>query len=157
MTQQTLKVFEQELLARRQPMDTLMLQLESLYNFAGALGYSLANGGSYLTSRGFVNLNAPREGLKFISFDMMKYWHNNPFKDYTFRKEISTAAAARHKLVDRVKIQRTKQGLKVQNHYVKLVTSDEKSYRKSLLAQACPTLTPDQLEQLSGNPRLYID
>ncbi len=157
MTRQTLKAFEQELLARSQPINTLDLQLESLYNFAEDLGYELANGGGYYKIEGFKNLNASLEALKFVSFDDMKYWHNNPFNRYPFREEMSPAAAARYKLVDKVKIQRTKQGLKVQNHYVKLVTSDGKSYRKSLLAQVCPTLTPDQLEQLSGNPRLYID
>lgn len=149
-----LERFKEKLEERSKPIDTKVLQLDSLYTFANKLGYEVLG---VHTCQGFKNLNAPREGLKFISFDDMKYWHNNPFNRYTFREEMSTAAAARYKLVDKVKIQRTKQGLKVQNHYVKLVTNDEKSYRKSLLAQACPTLTPDQLEQLSGNPRLYID
>lgn len=149
-----LERFKEKLEERSKPIDTRVLQLDSLYTFANKLGYEVLG---IDTCQGFKNLNAPREGLKFISFDTMKYWHNNPFKDYTFCAEMSTGAAARYKLVDKVKIQRTKQGLKVQSHYVKLVTGDEKTYRKSLLAQICPTLTPNQLEQLSSNPRLYID
>ncbi|AUR93326.1 hypothetical protein NVP1187O_013 [Vibrio phage 1.187.O._10N.286.49.F1] len=143
---QTLPDFKRQLEGRSKPIDTLNLQLESLYNFAGKLGYSIR--GSYYKNQGFFNHNAPRESLKFISFDTMKYWHNNPFNNYSFSDKMSTAAASSARIVERVKLQRTKEGIKVQDHYVKLVTNSREDYLKSQLASTCPTLTNEQMEDI---------
>ena len=143
---QTLPDFKRQLEERSKPIDTEMLQLESLYNFAGKLGYSIR--GSYYDNQGFHNPKAPREGLKFVSFDTMKHWHNNPFNKYTFSAEMSTAAASSARIVERVKLQRTEDGIKVQDHYVKLVTNSREDYLKSQLASACPTLTNEQMEAI---------
>jgi len=123
-----------------------MLQLESLYKFADKLGYSIR--GSYYDNQGFHNSNAPRECLKFVSFDTMKFWHNNPFNKYTFSDEMSTAAASSARVVGQVKLQRTRKGIKVQNHYVKLVTNSREDYLKSELAATCPSLTNEQMEDI---------
>ncbi|AUR91577.1 hypothetical protein NVP1161O_135 [Vibrio phage 1.161.O._10N.261.48.C5] len=143
---QTLPDFKRQLEERSKPIDTLNLQLESLYAFVGKLGYSIR--GSYHINRGFHNPKAPQEDLKFISFDVMKYWHNNPYNDYTFSEEMSVAAASSARIVERVKLQRTKEGTKVQNHYVKLVTNSREDYLKSQLASACSTLTNEQMEAI---------
>lgn len=143
---QTLPDFKRQLEERSKPIDTLKLQLESLYNFAGKLGYSIR--GSYYNNQGFHNPKAPRESLKFVSFDTMKYWHNNPFNQYTFSDEMSTAVASSARIVGRVKLQRTKEGIKVQDHYVKLVTNSREDYLKSQLASTCPSLTNEQMEDI---------
>ena len=141
---QTLPDFKRQLEERSKPIDTLMLQLESLYNFAGKLGYNIR--GSYYVNRGFYNPNAPQEDLKFISFDVMKYWHNNPFQRYSFSNGgLNIAAAAEGRIVETVKLQRTKKGVKVQSHYVKLVTESVEDYRMCQLAKVCPSLSPAQL------------
>ena len=143
---QTLPDFKRQLEERSKPIDTTNLQLESLYNFASRLGYTVR--GSYRDNQGFVNLNAPRENLKFVSFDDMKYWHNNPFNQYTFSEEMSTAAASSARIVERVKLQKTNAGIKVQDHYVKLVTNSREDYLKSQLASTCPSLTNEQMEDI---------
>ncbi|AGG57915.1 hypothetical protein VPBG_00143 [Vibrio phage helene 12B3] len=143
---QNLPDFERQLKEREKPIDTEMLQLESLYNFAGKLGYSIR--GSYYNNQGFHNPKAPRESLKFVSFDTMKRWHNNPFNNYTFSDKMSTAVASSARIVERVKLQRTKEGIKVQDHYVKLVTNSREDYLKSQLATTCPTLTNEQMEAI---------
>ena len=143
---QTLPDFKRQLEERSKPIDTLNLQLESLYNFAGKLGYGIR--GSYYDNQGFFNHNAPREGLKFVSFDTMKYWHNNPFNNYSFSDTMNIVAASSARIVERVKLQRTKDGIKVQDHYVKLVTNSREDYLKSQLASTCPSLTNEQMEDI---------
>ncbi len=145
---QLLPKFKKELAARELPIDTEELQLESLYDFAGKLGYKIL--GSYSKNQGFHNPHAEREALKFISFDTMKHYHNNPFDNYIFTHP-NVAAAAVARIVEKVKLQQTKRGIKVQNHYVKLVTKSREDYLKSLLAEACPTLKQVQLEQLADS------
>ncbi len=145
---QILSEFKKELKVRELPIDTEELQLKSLYGFAGKLGYKIL--GSHSKNRGFHNPYAEREALKFISFDTMKYYHNNPFNNYTFTNP-NIAAAAVVRIVEKVKLQQTKGGIKVQNHYVKLVTGSREDYLKSLLAEACPTLKQVQLEQLADS------
>ncbi|CAM0056021.1 hypothetical protein VPHK460_0182 [Vibrio phage K460] len=143
---QTLPDFKRQLEERSKPIDTLNLQLASLYNFAGKLGYGIR--GSYYDNQGFHNPKAPRESLKFVSFDTMKYWHNNPFNQYTFSDEMSTAVASSARIVERVKLQKTNAGIKVQDHYVKLVTNSREDYLKSQLASTCPSLTNEQMEDI---------
>ncbi|AGN51606.1 hypothetical protein VPLG_00167 [Vibrio phage eugene 12A10] len=137
--------FKEELEARSKPIDTRTLQLLSLYDFANKLGYRTLG---VDTCQGFHNHKAPRESLKFVSFDTMKRWHNNPFNNYTFSDKMSTAVASSARIVERVKLQRTKEGIKVQDHYVKLVTNSREDYLKSQLATTCPTLTNEQMGAL---------
>ena len=148
MCYEKIKDFEDEVLARTRPINTRMLQLSSLYDFANELGYIVLGTD---TCQGFYNPKVPRDGLKFISFDTMKHYHNNPFNDYTFSSEMSIAAAANARIVERVKLQRTKNGIKAQNHYIKLITDSREDFLKSELAKVCPTLTGAQLEILANS------
>lgn len=110
--------------------DTTMLQVISLLGFATTLGYTNVQ----TSARGVHGCNGfqlaisdeTKQMPKFVSFDAMKYWHNQSGTDTTFfgkeslmNQEIHCSSGA--KLVERVKLQRTKDGVKVQNHYVKLV------------------------------------
>lgn len=143
-----LSEFKKELAARELPIDTEKLQLESLYAFASKLGYKTL--GAPTNNKGFCNPKTKRSHLKFLSFDTMKRLHNEPFSFYTFI-ELNPTAAASSRIVEKVKLQRTNNGFKVQSHYVKLVVNSKEDYIKSLLAEACPTLKPDQLEQLASS------
>ncbi|CAM0070235.1 hypothetical protein VPHF101_0168 [Vibrio phage F101] len=61
---------------------------------------------------------------------------------------MSTAVASSARIVERVKLQKTNAGIKVQDHYVKLVTNSREDYLKSQLASTCPSLTNEQMEDI---------
>tara|TARA_B100001105_G_scaffold124157_1_gene99525 strand:- start:6612 stop:7058 length:447 start_codon:yes stop_codon:yes gene_type:complete len=139
----TLSKFKKELDARNKPIDTTVLQIESLYCFASKLGYVIRGG--FENNQGFFSPTTQGE-FRHVSFNTMVYWHDNCFNSYA-KGTPNLAYASIGKLVERVKLQRTNTGIKVQNHYVRLI-NDKNVYDKSRLAQVCPDLTDEQREAL---------
>lgn len=115
--------FKEKLEERKKPINTQFLQVSSLIRFAKNLGYKNVEKNVWGTwgGNGFEQI-LTKDLPRFVSFNTMKYWHNNPENKYTpSRLNDAITVAAEYKLVERVKLQKTKYGVEVQNHYVKLL------------------------------------
>ncbi|QXN60227.1 hypothetical protein KUA24_160 [Vibrio phage HNL01] len=118
--------FKKIIAKRELPEDTFNLQWQSLCSFAESMGYEVLfkfTSLGDLQSRGFklANPDLKNQLPDYVSFENMVKYHNTYFWPYGSALKRIVQRADEDKLVECVKLQRTKQGLKAQNHYVRLL------------------------------------
>lgn len=136
-----LKEFQQEVEARLKPINTLLLQVESLEAFAEAIGYRRKS-----LLAGFYN----KRNRNYISFQEMCDWHNNCLtKKFSHTMTPLLRKASTSRLVEKVKLQRKKGGnIVVQSNEVKLVTSSPAHYKAANIMSEISSLSFEQVLEL---------
>lgn len=140
------KAFSDELARRELPINTTDLQVQSLTNFAEALGYSIKPYGAGFSKKGCNN----------ISFSKMVQLHNMALGGSNYAHLVvgitsaQLAIASRSRLVQKVSLQRKRGSgdIIVQSHYVKTNFNNELSYKISKVFESCPSLTFEQATTL---------
>ena len=130
------KLQKEFLLKLSEPVDTTDLQLKSLENFMNVLGFVLISNWRWRVVENESRYPCVPE---IISFNNACRMHNQECRRLFLYNVIKINAgrnitlpirdyfdALDSKLVEQVKLQKSKRGVKVQNHFVKLIIKEKK-------------------------------